>query len=130
MYLKTFIFFSLSLLSFTIFDQDKIKINITKPVEKWVHKPLDTIWIEADVRSNEQLHNIALQVINLDDSMVLYSKNIHTHANAAHVKEFFINPLLEKKGLTLTIKTTDHGGNVTASQQVNFSTAARKKKGK
>jgi hypothetical protein len=44
------------------------------------------------------------------------------------VKEFFINPLLEKKGLTLTIKTNDHDGNITASQKVNFSTAVRKKK--
>jgi hypothetical protein len=106
---------SLALLSFTSFDQDKIKIQIIKPVEKWVHQPLDTIWIEAFVRSNEQLHNISIEVLNLNDSMVLYNKNIHTHANSAYVKEFFINPLIEKKGLRLTIKTNDHDGKITAS---------------
>jgi hypothetical protein len=119
---------SFALLSFTTFDQDKIKIQIIKPVEKWVHQPMDTIWIEADVRSSEQLHNISIEVLNLNDSVVLYNKNIHTHSNAAHVKEFFINPLLEKKGLRLTIKTNDHSGKVTASEWLNFSTAARKKK--
>jgi hypothetical protein len=119
---------SLALLSFTSFDQDKIKIQIIKPVEKWVHQPLDTIWIEAFVRSNEQLHNISIEVLNLNDSMVLYNKNIHTHANSAYVKEFFINPLIEKKGLRLTIKTNDHDGKITASEWLNFSTAAKKKK--
>ena len=128
MKLHTFIILSLAFLSFTTFDQEKIKIQILKPVEKWVHAPLDTIWIEADVRSSEQLHNISIEVLNLNDNIVLYNKNIHTHANAAHVKEFFINPLLDKKGLTLTIKTNDHDGNITASQKVNFSTAVRKKK--
>ena len=124
----SFLLLSLAFLSFTNFDQDKIKIQILKPVEKWVHKPMDTIWIEADVRSSEQLHNISIEVLNLDDSIVLYNKNIHTHANAAHVKEFFINPLVEKKGLRLTIKTNDHDGKITASQFLNFSTADRKKK--
>jgi hypothetical protein len=119
---------SLALLGFTSFDQDKIKIQIIKPVEKWVHQPLDTIWIEAFVRSNEQLHNISIEVLNLNDSMVLYNKNIHTHANSAYVKEFFINPLIEKKGLRLTIKTNDHDGKITASEWLNFSTAAKKKK--
>ena len=128
MKLHTFIILSLAFLSFTTFDQDKIKIQILNPFEKWVHEPLDTIWIEADVRSSEQLHNISIEVLNLNDNIVLYNKNIHTHANAAHVKEFFINPLLDKKGLTLTIKTNDHDGNITASQKVNFSTAVRKKK--
>lgn len=128
MNIKTLLISSLAFLSFTTFDQDKIKIQIIKPVEKWVHQPKDTIWIEADVRSSEQLHNISIEVLNLNDSIVLYNKNIHTHANAAHVKEFFINPLLEKKGLKLTIKTNDHDGKITASKTLNFSTAARKKK--
>jgi hypothetical protein len=128
MKLYTFLILSLAFLSFTNFDQDKIKIQIIKPIEKWVHQPIDTIWVEADVRSSEQLHNISIEVLNLDDSVVLYSKNIHTHANSAHVKEFFINPLIEKKGLRLTIKTNDHDGKITASEWLNFSTAARKKK--
>jgi hypothetical protein len=128
MKLNTFLILSLAFLSFTTFDQDKIKIQIIKPVEKWIHQPMDTIWIEADVRSSEQLHNISIEVLNLNDSIVLYNKNIHTHANAAHVKEFFINPLIEKKGLRLTIKTNDHDGKITASEWLNFSTAARKKK--
>ena len=128
MKISTIVILSLAFLSFTTFDQDKIKIQIIKPLEKWVHQPMDTIWIEADVRSSEQLHNISIEVLNLNDSVVLYHKNIHTHSNAAHVKEFFINPLIEKKGLRLTIKTNDHSGKVTASEWLNFSTAARKKK--
>ena len=128
MKISTIVILSLAFLSFTTFDQDKIKIQIIKPLEKWVHQPMDTIWIEADVRSSEQLHNISIEVLNLNDSVVLYHKNIHTHSNAAHVKEFFINPLIEKKGLRLTIKTNDHAGKITASEWLNFSTAARKKK--
>lgn len=128
MKISTIVILSLAFLSFTTFDQDKIKIQIIKPIEKWVHQPMDTIWIEADVRSSEQLHNISIEVLNLNDSVVLYHKNIHTHSNAAHVKEFFINPLIEKKGLRLTIKTNDHDGKITASEWLNFSTAARKKK--
>ena len=128
MKISTIVILSLAFLSFTTFDQDKIKIQIIKPLEKWVHQPMDTIWIEADVRSSEQLHNISIEVLNLNDSVVLYHKNIHTHSNAAHVKEFFINPLIEKKGLRLTIKTNDHDGKITASEWLNFSTAARKKK--
>ena len=121
---------SLIFLGLNSFNDEQIKIQIIQPIEKLVYRPGDTIWIEADVRSNAQLHNINLTVTNLDDKIVLYSKNIHSHANAIHIKEFFINPLLEKKGLSLNIKTTDHDGKTTASQVVNFSTAARKKKSK
>ena len=130
MILKIASILCLSYLSFSPISTNKITIKIIDPIEKWVYKPLDTIWIKADIRSNEQLHNINLLVMNLEESVVLYNKNIHTHANTVQVKEFFINPLLEKKGLRLSIKTNDHDGNILASEWVNFSTSAKKKKKK
>lgn len=127
---QTFLITAFALLVFSAFTfQSAIDISILSPTEKKEYNTLDTIFIKAKVSSNSELHNVNVKVISVDDNMVLFSKNIHSHGSVVNVNEFFINPLKDKKAMKLTIQTSGHDEQVTASKDLLFS-SKKSKKGK
>ncbi len=114
------------LLSFTY--EDVITFEFISPHAKSVYKVRDTVWIKANINSTGALHNVNIKVINLKDSSVVYSKQIHSHSTMLTVQEFYINPVVEKADMLLSISTTGHEGKETARSVIKFKCLAKTKK--
>lgn len=103
--------------------QSQTVITFDSPVENKNFNKGDTVWLIATVKSSSALHEVNAAVcLNNDSTMILQSKNYHTHGSVQAIKMFFIVPTIEPTIYRFVVKTMDHGYNISAEQQRVFKT--------
>lgn len=110
----------LAITGFKLKDDSGVQITILTPTENASVKMGDTVFISANVSSDNALHDVSIKVKTADNLLTLYSENIHTHGNQLNINNNYIQTIKYKTELVLEISTRDHGGNVTASASRKF----------
>jgi hypothetical protein len=123
---KTALLTATACVFFSFVEDGKINISISSPTVKSTYKTRDTVWIKASVTSSEALHDVSIKVISLLDSSIVFSKHVHSHSTNMNIKEFYINPVLDKSDMKLVISTTGHDGKEAAKSEVKFKCLAKK----
>ena len=115
--------FALILLAITGFklkDDSGVQITILTPTENANIKMGDTVFISANVSSDNALHDVSVKVKTADNLLTLYSENIHTHGSQLAISKNYIQTIKYKTELLLEISTRDHSGTVTATATRKF----------
>lgn len=119
-----------SFLSFTTFNTNEVKYEMSSPTDKKIYNLGDTIFIKGKVSANDHLHNVNIKITRDDNQTELFFKNIHTHSNSENINLYYINYLKENVGLTVKISTSGHDGIENSSKTIKVSTKYKAKKNK
>lgn len=93
-------------------DQEKLTLQISKPVEAQAFRQNDTVWILAKAAYVSQLHGYALQLTDTASKTVYLDITEHVHGSTFDIDTFWVNTA--KAGATLQLQLTaeiDHEGN-------------------
>jgi hypothetical protein len=102
--------------------KDSVSIHIISPTEKDSIHMGDSVYITADITSNQPLHTISITVKSADNMIVFYTDNIHTHSSNYRLNKGFIQTVKIRMEMVLEIKTSDHNGVTTSySKRVFYS---------
>ncbi len=102
--------------------KDSVYINIISPVESDSIHMGDSVYIIADITSNQPLHTVTITVKSADNMIVFYTDNIHTHSASYRLNKGFIQTVKIRMEMVLEIKTSDHNGVITSySKRVFYS---------
>ncbi len=99
----------------------KVVTSITSPYQGQVVHKGDTVNIMAYISYVSMLHGYTLQIINKNNSQVVYSDEEHTHSDTFNISKQWIDTLTEPVPLELRITTElTHDGD-TSLKQIVFS---------
>jgi hypothetical protein len=71
----------------------------------------DTVWIKAELSSEDNLHEFSVSVKNLSDGTNAYTYNGHSHDKQASVNVYYLPSVDADSDMELTVTAMDHNGN-------------------
>ncbi len=99
-------------------DESSINIEFLKPNANQEFDKGDTIFIKANVKSDNDLHLIYLEAEAKTGNSILLSKEIHAHEKEKMIEDFFVHNLSQHSNVVIRIRTTDHNNIETARKEV------------
>lgn len=96
-------------------------ITIESPTTGQVFEKGDTIHIEADIEAAQELHGWEIVIRKKADNSVVYSEDRHTHGEALHIHEHWVNNVTAHTDLILEVTAAlDHSGKNLKTETVSF----------
>ncbi len=95
------------------------QVSFVSPVASQMYLEGDTLWIRANISSEDDLHDYSIKVKNNTENNEAFVYNGHAHDKVFTTNLYFIPSVAADAHMTLTVTTTDHNG-ATTSKSVDF----------
>lgn len=125
MRIQSAVFLAVTLLLGCIKDNQSIgltdtSIDIISPINNQELYESDTARIQVYIVSDDDIHDYQIEVINTEDSSMVYSYEGHSHSKEAKVNLYFLPGVLKYTQMKLIVQAMNHNGSI-AEKSVTFS---------
>lgn len=112
-------------MSFFACEKDKhdheAEITILSPTAGQTFSLNQTVSIQADITSEEELHGWEITLKKKSDNTVLYTTDKHTHGTSLQIREQWVNNVTAHTDVVLEVKVAlDHTSSETKTATVEF----------
>lgn len=92
-------------------DPSKVEITINAPQNGQTFNSGDTIYLNANINYNDQLHGCEVKIVDTVSGFVLYDEAQHVHSDKFVINEKWLNELTSSVTLKVNfIAYIDHNG--------------------
>ena len=100
---------------------DKNDIMIVTPFEQQVFKNSDTVYINASINAEAEMHGYEITLAKSNGD-VIHTYSEHTHGTEIHINEYWVNTMTGNNDIILSISAVvDHDG-AELSNSITFRT--------
>lgn len=101
--------------------QHDAEISILAPTAGQTFSLNQTVSIQADITSEEELHGWEITLRKKSDNTVLYTTDKHTHGTTLEIREQWVNNVTAHTDVVLEVKVAlDHTSSETKTATVEF----------
>jgi hypothetical protein len=101
--------------------QHDAEISILAPTAGQTFSLNQTVSIQADITSEEELHGWEITLRKKSDNTVLYTTDEHTHGTTLQIREQWVNNVANHTDVVLEVKAAlDHAGSDFKTATVEF----------
>jgi len=100
--------------------QEKTTVAFLSPTEGGVYNENDTLWIQVNLKSQEDLHDFSFEIKNLTNGTTDFSYSGHTHGNEINSKLPYIPIVNADSDMELWVRNKDHDGVLIVEKKVSF----------
>lgn len=101
--------------------QHDAEISILAPTAGQTFSLNQTVSIQADITSEEELHGWEITLRKKSDNTVLYTTDEHTHGTTLQIREQWVNNVANHTDVVLEVKAAlDHTGSDFKTATVEF----------
>jgi len=84
--------------------QEAVQINLFQPADHQTYNLGDTVFVNAEVKSEIELHGYELKIVSNTDDSVLFITEEHQHQKQYEIDKYWVNHSAQTTAATLILK--------------------------